>query len=286
VALVSAAACGLGGSASPSLGQPIGPASKEVRDAEARRRKQGAQVVGVQLAAAPMTVGLAGVVGDDLGLREVPGPEVRVKAGDVIQAQLRNLLPTATTIHWHGIALRNDMDGATNLTQEPVASNQEFTYEFTAPDPGTYLFHRHVGLQLDRGLYAPLIVEDPNEASAPDREFVLMLDDWTDGVAESPDAILARLRQGRSMSGMGSSPSPSMGSSMLGMGGARPSASAAAGVGSGASMGGAKSALLGGFSHAFRAGSLVYPLSATNACPADAPRRGCRSRSPAAPPPP
>jgi FtsP/CotA-like multicopper oxidase with cupredoxin domain len=49
------------------------------------------------------------------------------------------------------------------ITQAAVAPSAEFTYRFTAAQPGTYWFHPHVGVELDRGLYAPLIVEDPAE---------------------------------------------------------------------------------------------------------------------------
>jgi FtsP/CotA-like multicopper oxidase with cupredoxin domain len=57
-----------------------------------------------------------------------------------------------------------------------------------------------VGTQLDRGLYAPLIVEDPHEPLAYDDEWVIVLDDWLDGVSGDPDQVLAELRQG--MGGM------------------------------------------------------------------------------------
>ena len=93
----------------------------------------------------------------------VPGKELRVSAGDTLAATLSNQLPnqTTTSVHWHGIALRNDMDGVPPLTQSAVRAGRNFTYRFTADTPGTYFFHPHVGVQLDRGLYAPLIVEDP-----------------------------------------------------------------------------------------------------------------------------
>ena len=48
---------------------------------------------------------------------ELPGPELRLRAGEVLRARLENRLPTGTTIHWHGIALRNQMDGVPGLTQ-------------------------------------------------------------------------------------------------------------------------------------------------------------------------
>jgi FtsP/CotA-like multicopper oxidase with cupredoxin domain len=66
-------------------------------------------------------------------------------------------------------------------------------YEFTAPDPGTYFFHPHVGVQLDRGLYAPMIIDDPNEAGGYDAEWIVVLDDWIDGTGTTPDDVLKKL---------------------------------------------------------------------------------------------
>jgi hypothetical protein len=51
-------------------------------------------------------------------------------------------------VHWHGIALRNNMDGVPVITQAQVAAGRDFTYRFTAADPGTYWYHPHVGVQL------------------------------------------------------------------------------------------------------------------------------------------
>ena len=89
------------------------------------------------------------------------------------------------------------MDGVPGMTQESVQPQGTFTYEFSSPDPGTYWFHPHVDLHLDRGLYAPLIVEDPAEPGKYDREYVVVLDDWSDGLGQSPEMSLADLRAGR-----------------------------------------------------------------------------------------
>ena len=177
----------------------IGPTDRAVTRAEDRRRRPGARVTDLALAAAPLSVDLGG----GLAARTwayggaVPGGEVRLKAGEVLRARFTNDLPEATTVHWHGIALRNDMDGVEGLTQAPIAPGATFVYEFTAPDPGTFWFHPHSGLQLDRGLYAPLVVEDPREPGAYDKEWVVVLDDWADGVAQSPEDTLSDLRAGR-----------------------------------------------------------------------------------------
>lgn len=203
----------------------VSPGSGLVASFERRRRGRGAQVRDVTLTAKRTSFDLGGRTVSTWAYGDtIPGPEVRVRAGDVLRATLRNRLPDETTIHWHGIALRNDMDGVPGLTQPPVAPGGEFVYEFTVPDPGTYFFHPHVGTQLDRGLYAPMIVEDPSDPGDYDREAVVVLDDWIDGVRRSPNEVLDGLLAGTSgsggMNGMdsgamgGASPPGSMGAEM------------------------------------------------------------------------
>ena len=186
-----------GGSGSKASRVPAsGP---EVEAAEEARRRSGAAVRDIALTAAPVTVDLGGGIQVPSWAygSTVPGSEIRIRAGEVIRARFTNQLPEATTIHWHGIRLRNDMDGVPGMTQEVVAPRGTFDYEFTAPDPGTYWFHPHVGLHLDRGLYSPLIVEDPAEPGRYDREYLVVLDDWTDGLGQSPEMHLEDLRAGR-----------------------------------------------------------------------------------------
>lgn len=124
------------------------------------------------------------------GSGTVPGPEIRVTAGDRVGIRLQNDLPQATAIHWHGIRIANEMDGAAPLTQVPVEPGEQFDYDFVAPDPGTYWYHSHNRSweQVARGLAGPLIVEDREpwlgEPGAATRELTLVLDDWLlDGTA-------------------------------------------------------------------------------------------------------
>lgn len=114
----------------------------------------------------------------------VPGPEIRVKAGERVQRQLLNELPQPTAVHWHGIRIDNAMDGAAPLTQAPVPTGGTFDYDFVCPDPGTYWYHSHNQSleQVARGLAGPLIVEDIEPwlglPGAATRELTLVLDDW------------------------------------------------------------------------------------------------------------
>lgn len=129
----------------------------------------------------------------------VPGPEIRVQRGQTLRATVVNSLPAPTTTHWHGLAIPNNMDGVPVLTQDAIAPNASFTYEFQVPDAGTYWAHSHVGTQADRGLYAPLIITDPEDGADYDDELVLVLDDWIDGTGgpsgvTDPDQVLAALK--------------------------------------------------------------------------------------------
>ena len=109
----------------------------------------------------------------------VPGPTIRVPQGAKVSRRLVNDLPQASTVHWHGIRLENEMDGVPELTQQVVEPGDDFLYDFTAPDAGTFWYHPHERAweQMARGLHGALIVEEP-EPPVVDRDEVLLLDDW------------------------------------------------------------------------------------------------------------
>ncbi|MFF8844030.1 multicopper oxidase family protein [Streptomyces sp. NPDC015127] len=162
---------------------------------------------GLTFTATPATVEIGGgrTVRTSTYNGELPGKEVRITAGDTLQLTLANHLPDPTTVHWHGIALRNDMDGVPDVTQPPIKPGGEFTYRFRTPHPGTYWFHPHLGLQIDRGMYAPLIVDDPNEPLDYDAEWIVLMDDWLDGIdGSTPEDVFDQLRKGKPAMGHGS----------------------------------------------------------------------------------
>ncbi|WP_371652390.1 MULTISPECIES: multicopper oxidase family protein [unclassified Streptomyces] len=191
-----------GSTSSAAPGGFVDPAGPEVVAAEARRGSGPVRDVRLTATATPLDLGGGRTVRSWAYGDRLPGQEVRVTAGDTLAVTLANHLPEPTSLHWHGLALRNDMDGVPGLTQRPVAPGASFAYRFAVAHPGTYWFHPHSGVQQDRGLYAPLIVEDPKEPLAYDREWVVVLDDWVDGVdGSTPDAVLAELRGGMGSGG-------------------------------------------------------------------------------------
>ena len=111
----------------------------------------------------------------------VPGPMIRVTEGDQVRIVVKNELPEATTIHWHGVEVPNAMDGVPGVTQDPIEPGETFTYEFTAKPAGTFMYHSHFegDVQVSAGLYAPFIIalKEP-EANPPAADKVLMISEW------------------------------------------------------------------------------------------------------------
>jgi FtsP/CotA-like multicopper oxidase with cupredoxin domain len=109
----------------------------------------------------------------------LPGPYIRATIGDRLIVHFRNSLPEPTTIHWHGLRVPNDMDGAPGMTQQPVPPGGTFRYEFVLRDAGTYWYHPHVdsSAQVGWGLYGPIVVTDPADSPAWGDDLVLVLSD-------------------------------------------------------------------------------------------------------------
>lgn len=194
-------ACGRPSSSAPS--PAVGGTATyadAIAAAEAARPHTG-RTVTAALHPQPVTVDLGGPIVRTLAYGDnIPGPVIRANVGDELAVTVTNGLDRPTSVHWHGIALRNDMDGAAPATPN-IEAGREFTYRFSVPHPGTYWAHPHTGLDTDYGLYTPVIVDDPNEPARYDAEWIVVLDDWTDGVGKSPKDIYDGLHHG--MAGMG-----------------------------------------------------------------------------------
>jgi FtsP/CotA-like multicopper oxidase with cupredoxin domain len=147
-----------------------------------------------KLVAAPTRLPIVGTPYPDTDVwafgYSVPGPEIRVRRGELVRVAVVNRLPEETAVHWHGVRVPNAMDGVAHLTQKPIAPGETFTYEFACPDAGTFWYHPHQNssVQVGRGLYGPLIVEEPDPV-AVDRDITWMLGDWRllDDASISPD---------------------------------------------------------------------------------------------------
>ncbi len=108
-----------------------------------------------------------------------PGPELRVRQHERLSLRFENRTDQPSALHWHGIRLRNAMDGVPGMTQPLVQPGESFDYDFTVPDAGTYWYHAHHRSweQVARGLYGPLIIEE-RTPPAVDADITVVLDDW------------------------------------------------------------------------------------------------------------
>ncbi|MCF6390528.1 multicopper oxidase family protein [Mycobacterium sp. MBM] len=193
-------ACGRSTTA-PTVASVGVDASDAIAAAEAARPHTG-KTVTARLAPGSADLDLGGISARTLAYdNRLPGPLIRANVGDDIAVTVDNALDRPTSVHWHGLALRNDMDGAAPATPD-IGSGRSFTYRFSSPFPGTYWAHPHTGLDTDVGLYLPVIIDDPAAPGRYDAEWIVMLDDWTSGVGRSPEQIYAGLRSS-GMSGRG-----------------------------------------------------------------------------------
>jgi CopA family copper-resistance protein len=123
----------------------------------------------------------------------VPGPTLHWKEGDTVTLRVKNLLKEETSIHWHGIILPYQMDGAPQISFNGIAPGETFTYRFKVQQSGTYWYHSHSEMQEQTGLYGAIVIEpakpDPIQT---ERDYVMLLSDWTD---EDPMAIFDKLKK-------------------------------------------------------------------------------------------
>jgi multicopper oxidase len=181
--------------------------SAGIAAAEAARPHSG-RTVTASLTPQPAQIDLGGPVVHTLAYgNTIPGPLIRARIGDELVVTVSNRLDHPTSVHWHGIALRNDMDGAAPATPN-IDAGQDFTYRFSVPNSGTYWGHPHTGLDADTGLHLPVIVDDPTEGNY-DAEWIVVLDDWTDGIQYSPQQWYDQLtRQSGTQATPGVTPAP------------------------------------------------------------------------------
>ncbi len=125
----------------------------------------------------------------------LPAPLLRFKEGEEIVLHVTNHLQESTSIHWHGLILPSEMDGVPNISNDftGIEPGETFTYRFKAAQSGTYWYHSHSGFQEQTGLYGPIVI-DPidKDPVAYDKDYVVMLSDWTD---EDPMDVYAKLKK-------------------------------------------------------------------------------------------
>ena len=124
---------------------------------------------------------------------QLPGQLLRWREGTTVTLRVTNHLRVPTSIHWHGILLPAGMDGVPGISFSGIAPGETFTYRFPVRQSGTYWYHSHSDFQEQTGLYGPLVIDPAGPVRvAADRDYVVMLNDWTDMDPARIFAILKR----------------------------------------------------------------------------------------------
>ena len=123
----------------------------------------------------------------------LPAPILHWKEGDHIRLRITNYLAQDSSIHWHGIILPSEMDGVPGLSFAGIKPGETFEYQFKVKQSGTYWYHSHSKFQEQTGLYGAIVIT-PQEQDpfSYDRDYVVLLSDWTD---ENPDKVYAKLKK-------------------------------------------------------------------------------------------
>ena len=100
--------------------------------------------------------------GEGYGLPQYPGPTLIVTEGETVTINLTNLgvpQPVSIVVTGHNV---NASGGSAGLVTQAANVNESVTYTFTAPEPGTYVYHSldgaNPGLHVEMGLLGALIV--------------------------------------------------------------------------------------------------------------------------------
>jgi len=142
----------------------------------------------------PTPVQIAGRNATALSINgSVPGPLLRFREGETVTLDVHNDLDVDSSIHWHGLLVPPDMDGVPGISYAGIGPGRKYRYRFDVIQNGTYWYHSHSGLQEQSGVYGPIIID--SAAPEPvdyDREFIVLLSDWT---FEDPQRVLANLKR-------------------------------------------------------------------------------------------
>jgi len=114
----------------------------------------------------------------------VPAPALEFTEGDTAEIYVHNEMMMETSIHWHGLILPNRYDGVSYLTTAPIGPGETHFYKFPLVQHGTYWYHSHTMTQQQSGMYGAFVIHPKQDA--PQKEYTLLLSDWTD---ENPEQV-------------------------------------------------------------------------------------------------
>ncbi len=113
-----------------------------------------------------------------------PGPIIRVREGQSITIEVVNGSSAPELVHWHGLRVPSEVDGAMEEGTPMLAAGASARYSFSATPGGTRWYHSHVmaGRNLNRATYTGqfgfFYIEPASDPGAYDQEVFLALKEW------------------------------------------------------------------------------------------------------------
>jgi FtsP/CotA-like multicopper oxidase with cupredoxin domain len=113
-----------------------------------------------------------------------PGPLLRVKEGQRVIVDVKNDSDVAELVHWHGLYVPSEVDGAMEEGTPMVPAGGSRQYSFTAEPSGVRWYHTHTfaGNDLRRSLYSGqfgfFYIEPKNDPGNYDQEVFLAAHQW------------------------------------------------------------------------------------------------------------
>lgn len=112
----------------------------------------------------------------------VPGSTLVLRRGEPTSVWVINRSSEPTQVHWHGLEIESPFDGVVGLGGFPgarppaIMPGDSFEVRVTPPRSGSFMYHTHFNeiRQMSRGLWAPLVVLEPDESWDPTRDLVFI----------------------------------------------------------------------------------------------------------------
>src|ERR1700683_1559278 len=135
---------------------------------------------------APMMVELGpqAVVSTIAYNNQVPGPLMRMREGQHVTVDVVNDADVPEFVHWHGLLVPSEMDGAEEEGTPPVPPHGRLRYQFVAKPAGSRWYHSHTAAMMDlhRGSYTGqfgfLMIDSASDPGLYDQEVFLALREW------------------------------------------------------------------------------------------------------------
>jgi FtsP/CotA-like multicopper oxidase with cupredoxin domain len=128
--------------------------------------------------------------------QQVPGPLLRLREDVPVTIDVINNSANEEIVHWHGLFLPSEVDGAMEEGTPHIAPGGKARYALIPKPAGFRWYHTHTfaGHDLKRGSYSGqhgFLLIEPRDNPAPyDKEIFLALHDWNGTLASSDDGSM------------------------------------------------------------------------------------------------